>query len=109
MWRAGAWFALVVCAAVGLQASSGSVARADHVGANQVPGYDISWPQCPNTFPTGPVAYAIIGINNGRPFTSNPCFMNQYNWAREFERNPAVYVNTDFPRPGRTEANNGPF
>ncbi len=106
-WHAAVWAALVVGAALVLQ-TSGRAGRADHVGG-QVPGYDISWPQCPGTFPTGPVAYAIIGINGGRPFTSNPCFVSQYNWARQFERNAAVYVNTDFPRPGRAEANTGPF
>ncbi|MGH2609100.1 MAG: hypothetical protein ACRDHF_08420 [Tepidiformaceae bacterium] len=109
-WRAGVWIAFIIGAGVALQSSGAPQARADHVGGSQVPGYDISWPQCPNSsFPTGPVAFAIIGINGGRPFTSNPCFMSQYNWARQSERNPAVYVNTDFPRPGRTEGNTGPF
>lgn len=100
------WLGLGLIALIG----SSSPAAADHAGADQVPGFDISWPQCPGSkFPADPVAFAIVGINNGRPFTSNPCFVEQYSWAAKYERNPAVYVNTDFPKPGRTEANTGPF
>ena len=93
---------------VGAVAGRLTGANADH-SANRVPGYDISWPQCGKAQPQEPIAFAIIGINNGRPFTANPCFMQQYQWARKYEANPAVYVNTDFPRPGRVEGNVGPF
>jgi len=91
-----------------LAASASSHARADHT-SNQMPGYDISWPQCGKSYPSPPIAFAIIGINNGRPYTANPCFLDEYNWARKFEPNPAVYINTDFPKPGRVEGNTGPF
>lgn len=95
---------MVACAAL----AHLSGANADH-STNRVPGYDISWPQCGKAYPQEPIAFAIIGINNGKPFTANPCFMHQYQWARTWEKHPAVYVNTDFPRAGRTEANTGPF
>ncbi len=75
----------------------------------QVPGFDISWPQCGKAYPPGPVAFAIVGINGGKPFTANPCFLHQYRWAQRVETHPAVYVNTDFPKPGRIEALNGPY
>lgn len=74
---------------------------AEDLLSSQVPGFDISWPQCGKSYPFGPVAYAIIGINNGRPYTANPCFMDQYQWARRVERHPAVYINVDYPRASR--------
>jgi len=85
-------------------------ARADHF-VDQVPGYDISWPQCPDErFPPGAVAFTIIGLNGGRPFTPNPCFLRQYRWAQRFERHPAVYINVDYPKEGRDEpARTGPY
>ncbi|MBA4181164.1 MAG: hypothetical protein C0506_11295 [Anaerolinea sp.] len=88
---------------------SRSGARAEPSLASIVPGYDISWPQCGKAYPTGPVAFAVIGINNGRPYTANPCFIDQYRWASRLEKNPAVYVNVDFPKPGRREALSGPY
>jgi hypothetical protein len=81
---------------------------ADH-GAPQVPGYDISWPQCGRLYPPGPVAFAVIGLNNGKPYTANPCFMDQYRWAQKVERHPAVYINMDYPKPGRPEGDTGPY
>ncbi len=86
------------------------MAHADHLH-DQVPGYDISWPQCPGqVFPPGQVSFTIVGINGGRPFTPNPCFVQQYRWAQRFERDPAVYVNVDYPKEGRDEpARRGPY
>lgn len=106
--RAALW--LMLGAMMGLAATSSHApsARADHT-AGQVPGYDISWPQCGKAYPQEPIAFAIIGINNGRPFTANPCFQHQYAWASKYGVSPGVYVNTDFPRAGRVEGNTGPF
>lgn len=71
--------------------------------------YDISWPQCPNTFPAGDFEFAVIGLTGGRPFTSNKCFTTQYEWARTAQAHPDVYINLDFPRQGRPEAASGPY
>ncbi|MGE0600038.1 MAG: hypothetical protein AB7J35_09780 [Dehalococcoidia bacterium] len=71
--------------------------------------YDISWPQCPETVPSGEFAFAIIGLNNGRPFTTNDCFATQYSWAASEEAHPDVYINLDFPKADRPEAANGPY
>ncbi len=71
--------------------------------------YDVSWPQCPNVLPKGPFAFAVIGLNDGRPFTSNGCFGLQYHWAKSAEPHPDIYINLDFPRAGRPEAANGPY
>lgn len=75
-----------------------------------VPGYDISWPQCEGHLPGGLVAFTIVGLNGGRPFTDNPCFLEQYRWAQHMEVHPAIYVNTDYPKAGRDEpAKDGPY
>jgi hypothetical protein len=87
----------------------GGAAEAPPLRPNQIPGYDISWPQCGKPYPTPPVAFAIIGINGGRPYTANPCFEDEYRWARQFEPHPAVYLNTAFPKPEHREGDNGPF
>lgn len=85
---------------------SGTTARADSPGA---PAYDISWPQCESGAPHTDFSFAIIGLNNGRPFTTNDCFEPQYVWAAQVQVNPAVYINLDFPKAGRPEAANGPY
>lgn len=85
-------------------------AAAITIAPDHVPGFDISWPQCPTgAFPPGPVAFGVIGVNNGKPFTSNPCFREQFAWANRVEQTPAVYVNTAFPKPGDPEALHGPY
>jgi hypothetical protein len=104
--RAGGASVVLAALVLGLFAPPGK-GRADH-GHLIVPGFDISWPQCGKLYPPGPVAFGIIGINGGKPYTSNPCFMDEYRWAQHMEANPAVYVNTDYPRPGRAEAMTGP-
>jgi hypothetical protein len=59
-------------------------------------GYDISYPQCKNELPSKYVGYAIIGLNGGKPFTKNPCFQSQWDWALTHDA-VAVYINTADP------------
>jgi hypothetical protein len=64
-------------------------------GASPVTGSDISFPQCGHSYPA-PRAFGIVGVNGGRPYTANPCFVAEYRWAQasgivEF------YVNTANP------------
>ncbi|MBI2764336.1 MAG: hypothetical protein HYX53_00325 [Chloroflexi bacterium] len=66
--------------------------------APTTPGYDISWPQCGEPLPEAPVPFAIVGVNGGRPFTENPCYREQYEWAKQAESQPAVYLNLEYPR-----------
>ena len=92
--------------------SAGSMvhtAKADDGQAGGYTSFDISWPQCPSNLPDHRFEFAIIGINGGRPFTSNPCFMTQYRWAQAAQANPDVYINVDFPRQGLVEAMDGPY
>ncbi|MEW1811413.1 hypothetical protein AB0284_11970 [Pseudarthrobacter phenanthrenivorans] len=76
-----------------------------HAGADTGPardnaalGNDISWPQCGADLPDPP-AFAIVGVNGGRPDTVNPCLAAQLAWGdRSAEsaagKPAAVYVNT---------------
>jgi hypothetical protein len=101
--------AAACCVLFTILAVAGAPARANALAGEQIPGYDISWPQCGRQYPPGPVAFAIIGINDGRPYTANACFLDQYRWAQRLEPRPAVYVNVDYPKPGRPEAKTGPY
>lgn len=61
-------------------------------------GNDISWPQCGRVLPAPP-AFAIVGVNGGRPDTVNPCLASQLAWADQTADGTAgtpaaVYVNT---------------
>ena len=59
-------------------------------------GYDISFPQCRTTIPARRVGYVIIGLNHGKPLTANPCFAQQWQWAKQHDA-AAVYINTSDP------------
>jgi hypothetical protein len=61
-------------------------------------GHDISHPQCRRDFPADS-AFGIVGINQGRPFSANPCLQAQYQWAAGRPSGAAVYVNTSNPAP----------
>ncbi len=93
------WLGVVVVVAVvvvlaGL-VSAGSRAAAGPVTARPVTASDISWPQCGQAYPAPP-AFGIVGVNDGRPFTANPCLVSEYRWARA-AGNVQLYMNTANP------------
>ena len=55
-------------------------------------GYDVSYPNCSAT-PTG--AFAIVGVNHGRPFTANGCLGAEYSRAPQSPA-PSFYINTAY-------------
>ena len=75
------------------------VAPAAAVGAAPVMGNDISFPQCGGSYPATS-AFGIVGVNDGRPYTANPCFVAEYRWARS-SGIVEYYVNT--ANPGTTD------
>ena len=55
-------------------------------------GVDISYPNCAALLPGGR-SFAVIGLNAGRPFTTNPCFAAE--WTSGTPRR-SVYINTAY-------------
>ena len=53
-------------------------------------GYDVSYPNC-SARPSG--AFGIIGVNDGRPFTVNPCFSSEYTGSAN-----SAYINTGYAK-----------
>ena len=67
-------------------------------------GYDISFPQCGGTLPTG-MGFGIVGVNDGRPYTTNPCLATEIQWATSsLAATPQFYVNTANPGPSNNTA-----
>lgn len=63
-------------------------------------GYDISYPQCGDPFPTN-VAFGIVGVNHGIVYSPNPCLgagdgPSELAWAGP---NAELYANTANPGP----------
>jgi hypothetical protein len=73
-------------------------AQASQSAGTEAPGavgYDISWPQCSGALPA-PSTLAIVGVNGGSAFTTNPCFAREAAWAG---LNLSVYINLNAPDP----------
>jgi hypothetical protein len=49
-------------------------------GAAPAAGNDISFPQCGGSYPATP-AFGIVGVNDGIPYSTNPCLVAEYRWA----------------------------
>ena len=88
------WFAL-----------AGLAVTADWAGADTTTppatslGYDISFPQCGGNLPT-PVGFGIVGVNDGHPFSTNPCLVPELRWAATtVGASPEFYTNTANPGP----------
>jgi hypothetical protein len=56
-------------------------------------GYDVSYPNCGAATPAG--AFAIVGVNHGRPFTANTCTGAEYSAAPQSPL-PSLYMNAAY-------------
>jgi hypothetical protein len=77
-----------------------SAARAK-ASASTASGYDISYPQCNGAYPTNTI-FAVVGVNNGKASTFNPCFASELAWANAANGTASqpkaqIYVNTGNP------------
>jgi hypothetical protein len=59
-------------------------------------GYDISYPQCGSTLPSGG-SFGIVGVNGGKAWSPNPCLSAEYSWAATRTSTPSFYMNTGNP------------
>ncbi len=72
-------------------------------------GLDVSWPQCGKQLPRTPLAFAVVGVDNGRAFTANPCMAEQYRWAGSTGTLPGLYFTLRSPQgPTATRGLQGP-
>ena len=61
-------------------------------------GVDVSWPQCdPGALPNLADGFVAVGVNDGKPFTDNPCLATQVAYAKAHSGYTA-YINIDAPR-----------
>lgn len=65
--------------------------------ADGTSGYDVSYPQCGQTLPSGRPDVAIVGVEGGRSFTKNPCLAEQFHWAGANGHHYELSINTSFP------------
>lgn len=74
-------------------------------------GQDISWPQCPSTFPPASTQFVVIGLTNGLPFTENPCVATQAGWAQGLAKPTHAYTMAGFPTAAQLTAyaSSGPW
>lgn len=82
---------VIALALVGLTAIAASAAGPYVSGTA---GYDVSYPNCSATPPSGS-AFGIVGVNGGRPFTTNSCFGAEYTTAAS-TGSASVYINTGY-------------
>jgi hypothetical protein len=65
----------------------------------QLATYDVSYPQCGKTLPSGATG-GIVGVNDGIVFSANPCLASEWSWAQHATTfAPAFYANTGNPGP----------
>jgi hypothetical protein len=99
-WSMGIGATVLACATAVALAATPAQARQAKV-AKAPAGNDISWPQCAKPYPSGP-AFGIVGVNDGLPSNTNPCFASELAWAQQSfggtgQPKAAVYVNTGNP------------
>ena len=75
--------------AIALIVGANTVVAAGDPYVTGTTGYDVSYPNCAAR-PTGD--FGIVGVNGGRPFTTNSCFAAEYSAAPS----PSLYINTGY-------------
>ncbi|MGC8499250.1 MAG: hypothetical protein ACP5OV_07145 [Acidimicrobiales bacterium] len=87
--RRGAVLAVATFLAVGLTPLSASAATTNVYSGT---GYDVSYPNCTDTVPSGS-SFGIVGMTGGRPFSTNGCAASEWGAA---PTGPSAYFNTGY-------------
>jgi len=102
------WCLILILAVIFAAPAPAAAVPSPGEDAQSLLGNDVSWPQCDKRLPRGAV-FAIVGVNNGRANTTNPCLAEQLKWANAIDTNGdgvenptgqptvALYVNTANP------------
>jgi|GEM_PF-445286 len=86
-----------VVVSVGLAAASTSIPLTSL-------GYDIGFPQCSSNLPASE-GFAVVGVNDGHPFSTNPCLVQELQWATTtVTGRPEFYANTANPGPANNSS-----
>lgn len=88
------WALALSAAAAAAILPASAIAQGDI--ASGAMGYDISFPQCNQANPSLNQGFGVVGINNGRPFTVNPCLGAEYGWSLSSGVRPQVYLNLQY-------------
>jgi len=72
-----------------------SLASTEQTSTAASTGYDISWPQCGGAMPPSS-SVAIVGVDDGHPFSQNPCLKQEAAWAATATQR-AQYMVVDSP------------
>ena len=73
-----------------------AAARGFSTSAPTTTAYDVSYPQCGLGLPGGG-SVGIVGVTDGLPWSSNPCFAAEYRWAAAQAQPAQLYMNTANP------------
>lgn len=84
--------AVCALALAGLTATAAGAQTDPYVSGTT--GYDVSYPNCSATPPTT-AAFAVVGVNGGRPFTTNSCLGTEYTTATR-TGSVSLYINTAY-------------
>lgn len=99
--------ALAVGAVLTMAAAGPAAAAHGHrSGGSTASGYDISYPQCGHSYPSGQ-KFGVVGVNGGLANDANPCLSSELNWAlaspgltSPAQPGASLYINTADPGPG---------
>lgn len=76
------------------QSSSGAAAASIYHGI----GYDVSYPNCDAVGQLPEVDFGIVGVNEGKAFTQNPCLTDEFGWAKTLDgKTISAYMNINAP------------
>jgi hypothetical protein len=72
-------------------------------GSSPTTGYDASYPQCSDSYPSNPL-FGIVGVNGGMANNANRCLSGELHWARDTpgQKRPnqpplSLYIDTGNP------------